>query len=52
MAGKPAPTGPAPRVARAGAPQSKPVVEAPPAPAPMPSVEIIRGDKRSTEVIK
>ena len=51
MSGKQAPTAPAPRVARARAPQSKPVVEAP-APAPMPTVEIIRGDKRSTEVIK
>lgn len=42
---------PAPRVARARTPVSKPQVEAP-APAPLPSVEIIRGDKRSVEVIK
>lgn len=52
MSGKQAPTAPATRVARARAPQSKPVVEAAPAPEPMPSVEIIRGDKRSTEIIK
>ena len=44
--------GPAPRVARARQPVSKPLAEAPPAPAPAPSVEIIRGDKRTVEVIK
>lgn len=43
---------PAPRVARARKPEAKPLLEAIPAPAPPPSVEIIRGDKRSTEVIK
>lgn len=51
LGGKPAPTAPAARVARARAPQSKPQVELAPPPAP-PSVEIIRGDKRSVEVIK
>ena len=51
LGGKPADPRPAPRVARARAPQSKPQVEIAPPPAP-PSVEIIRGDKRSVEVIK
>jgi pilus assembly protein CpaB len=52
LGGKQAANGPAPRVARARKPESKPQVEALPAPAPLPSVEIIRGDKRSVEVIK
>ena len=51
MGGKPAPTAPAPRTARARKPESKPA-EVALAPAPLPSVEIIRGDKRSIEVIK
>ena len=42
---------PAPRVARARKPDAKPL-ETIPAPAPPPSVEIIRGDKRTVEVIK
>jgi pilus assembly protein CpaB len=50
MGGKPA-AAPAARVARARRPEAKPQVEAPVA-AVLPSVEIIRGDKRSTEVIK
>jgi pilus assembly protein CpaB len=45
----------APVSARASAPKARPgqpvTVEAP-APAPAPSVEIIRGDKRATEIIK
>ena len=45
-----APTGT--RVARARKPESKPQTEIAPAPAPPPSVEIIRGDKRTVEVIK
>lgn len=51
LGGKPAPIAPAARVARARAPQAKPQVELAPPPTP-PSVEIIRGDKRSVEVIK
>ena len=51
LGAKPAPTAPAPRVSRARKPESKPQVEVAPPPAP-PSVEIIRGDKRSVEVIK
>ena len=43
---------PAPRVARARKPESRPQVDLAPAPMPPPSVEIIRGDKRSVEVIK
>jgi len=43
---------PAPRVARARKPETKPLLETMPAPAPPPSVEIIRGDKRTVEVIK
>jgi pilus assembly protein CpaB len=43
---------PAPRVARARKPEAKPLLETMPAPAPPPSVEIIRGDKRTVEVIK
>jgi pilus assembly protein CpaB len=43
---------PAPRVARARKPESRPQVDLAPAPTPPPSVEIIRGDKRSVEVIK
>jgi pilus assembly protein CpaB len=52
MGGKPVAPAAAPRVARARKPESKPLVEAPAPPAPVPSVEIIRGDKRSVEVIK
>lgn len=51
LGGKPAPSAPATRVARARRPELKAQVEAP-APAPAPSVEIIRGDKRSVEIIK
>lgn len=51
MGGKPAAAPAAARVARARRPEAKPLVEAPVA-AVLPSVEIIRGDKRSTEVIK
>ena len=50
MGGKPAPAGPAPQTPRRRL-NPKPPIEAAPAPAP-PSVEIIRGDKRSTEIIK
>ena len=50
MGGKPAPAGPAPRTAPRRKLDPKPQIEA--APAPAPSVEIIRGDKRSTEIIK
>jgi pilus assembly protein CpaB len=46
----PAPTGA--RVTRARRPEAKPQVEAAPVAAPLPSVEIIRGDKRTVEVIK
>lgn len=52
LGGKQQANTPAPRVTRARAPQSKPVVEPPPPAAPVASVEIIRGDKRSVEVIK
>ncbi|MBA2303915.1 MAG: Flp pilus assembly protein CpaB [Acidobacteria bacterium] len=53
LGGKPLAAAPAgPRVTRARRPEAKPQVEAAPAPAPLPSVEIIRGDKRSVEVIK
>jgi pilus assembly protein CpaB len=51
LGGKTPAAGPAPRVARARRPEPKAQVEAP-AVAPAPSVEIIRGDKRSVEVIK
>lgn len=51
LGGKTKAAAPAPRVARARKPESKPA-EVAPAPAPLPSVEIIRGDKRSIEVIK
>lgn len=52
MGGKPVPAGPAPRTAPRRRVDPKPALEvAAPAPAP-PSVEIIRGDKRSTEIIK
>jgi pilus assembly protein CpaB len=52
LGGKQPANTPAPRVARSRAPQSKPAVEPVPVAAPLPSVEIIRGDKRSVEVIK
>ena len=40
-------------VARPSRPRSaQPVTQAVPAPAPMPTVEMIRGDKRATEVIR
>jgi pilus assembly protein CpaB len=51
MGAKTAVASPGPRVSRARKPESKPV-EAPVMVAPMPSVEMIRGDKRSVEVIK
>ena len=51
MGGKTQAAAPTARVARARKPESKPA-EVAPAPAPLPSVEIIRGDKRSIEVIK
>jgi pilus assembly protein CpaB len=51
MGGKPAPTGPAARTAPRRKLDPKPPVEVAAAPA-QPSVEIIRGDKRSTEIIK
>jgi pilus assembly protein CpaB len=51
MGGKPAPTGPAPRTAPRRRLDPKPALEAAPVQAP-PSVEIIRGDKRTTEIIK
>lgn len=50
LGGRTQAAGPAPRVARARKPESKPAEVAPP--AILPSVEIIRGDKRSVEVIK
>ena len=51
LGGKPPAAAPASRVARARRPEAKPQVD-PPALAALPSVEIIRGDKRSVEVIK
>jgi pilus assembly protein CpaB len=51
MGGKPAPAGP--RVARSSKPRATtPMPETTPAPAPAPTVEVIRGDKRTTEIIK
>jgi pilus assembly protein CpaB len=50
LGGKTRAAAPAARVARARKPESKPEVV--PVAAPLPSVEIIRGDKRSIEVIK
>jgi pilus assembly protein CpaB len=51
MGGKPAPVGPArPRSTKPRA--TAPAPETTPAPAPPPSVEIIRGDKRTVEIIK
>jgi pilus assembly protein CpaB len=52
LGGKQPSNAPATRVARPRAPQSKPAIEPVPVAAPLPSVEIIRGDKRSVEVIK
>ncbi len=54
MGAKPAAAAPSagPRVARARRPEAKPLAEAIPVAAALPSVEIIRGDKRSVEVIK
>ena len=51
MGGKPAPAGPATRTAPRKKLAPKPPLEAAPV-VPAPSVEIIRGDKRSTEIIK
>jgi pilus assembly protein CpaB len=51
MSGKSAPAGPAPRPATRRRLDPKPALEVAP-PPPAPSVEIIRGDKRSTEIIK
>lgn len=52
MGGKPAPTGPARSTAPRRRVDPKPALEVAAAPAEKPSVEIIRGDKRSTEIIK
>lgn len=52
MGGKPAPAPQPQRVARATRPAKPQATVAVEAPAPPPSVEIIRGDKRSTEIIK
>lgn len=46
------PPAPAPRVASAQPRTGQPVTVEAPAPAPAPTVEIIRGDKRATEVVK
>ena len=51
LGGKTQAAAPLQRVARARKPESKPA-EVIPVAAPLPSVEIIRGDKRSVEVIK
>ena len=50
MGGKPAPAGP--RVGRSTKPRPTSQPETTPAPAPAPTVEVIRGDKRTTEIIK
>ena len=51
LGGKPANT-PATRSARASKPRAVAAPQTTPAPEPAPSVEIIRGDKRSVEIIK
>jgi pilus assembly protein CpaB len=43
---------PAPQKVASARPKAGPVTMETPAPPPMPTVEIIRGDKRATEVIK
>ena len=51
MGGKTVPTEPM-RVARATRPRSQPQADTAPVPVPAPTVEMIRGDKRSVEIIK
>jgi pilus assembly protein CpaB len=53
LVGNARPAKPAPATARSTRPRAaQPVTMTPPEPAPLPTVEVIRGDKRNTEVIK
>jgi pilus assembly protein CpaB len=52
VAARPATSGPASTRPRTPASAGQPVTQTAPAPAPLPTVEMIRGDKRSSEVIR